>query len=836
MLTHYFMVAYRNLLRNKLHTLINIVGLALGLMCFVSAYVFVDYTRSFDTQFENSDRIYTLYNEMHFSGDETDYPPYPYVSVLVAEYIDANFSDIEAIVRIQEQFEGVVTVNGQASYRRIKKVDPGFFKMFDLPIMVGDPVDPLGQPGSAVITVDAAEALYGTQDVVGRDLIVENTYDFTITAVIEDVSGPSHLGLGTSFLESSSGAFDVMVRYDFNPNTPTLENFSLNQPEFWANWSALTHILLPSDGSLAPDAFTARLQALVDSNLSADIGTVTFETRHVSEFVLWTINQMVFGGRTGISITTVLLVLGSLVLVTAGLNFINLATAQATARAKEVGMRKVLGAKGYQVARQYFSEVLITVVFALLLAVTLIQLAIPVINVYLHTLISIPGLSDWRFWTVLVAMVVVVVIGAGLYPAIILARARPVQALHAATLRAGPRFLRTLLVGIQFTVASFLLIAVFVMYGQNQSLRRTGLGLADDPYVILTSDLDDAQVEMEVLGDQLRTRPAIRGFTGTRSRPWNNFGFGRPYGRSPDEAGERVMIEDRFVSYDYFSTLDLELLAGRTFSRDFAGDLWPFDEELNEMAALPEVNTVIGRAATEQLGWSDPEDALGQLIYYKRDFDQPTQPVRVVGVVETAPMRVITWGAPQAGLAYYLNPEMTIWPIIRVSKNDVVGALEQIDAAWERLSPSYPIQRHFMDEDFDRAVSLFENINRLFIGLSIFAFLISGMGLFGMAIYLTSRRKREIGIRKSLGAKTRQILRLLVWDFSKPVLIANLITWPLAFFAARAYLSLFVDQIPLTPTPFIASLVITTLIAWVAVATQVFLAAQTQPAEVLRYE
>jgi putative ABC transport system permease protein len=156
--------------------------------------------------------------------------------------------------------------------------------------------------------------------------------------------------------------------------------------------------------------------------------------------------------------------------------------------------------------------------------------------------------------------------------------------------------------------------------------------------------------------------------------------------------------------------------------------------------------------------------------------------------------------------------------------------------AWDRLSPNYPIQRHFLDEDFDRAVSMFENINRLFVMLAVFAFLIASMGLWGMATYLTTRRRREIGVRKSLGAKTRQILKLLVWDFSKPVLIANLAAWPIAYVAVRSYLNLFVDRIPLTPIPFFVGLAVTTLVAWSAVASQVLLAARTQPARVLRHE
>jgi putative ABC transport system permease protein len=322
-------------------------------------------------------------------------------------------------------------------------------------------------------------------------------------------------------------------------------------------------------------------------------------------------------------------------------------------------------------------------------------------------------------------------------------------------------------------------------------------------------------------------------------------GGGNMYSRSPDELTERVGLEDRWVSHDYFSTFGIDLLAGRVFSRDVAGDLMPpMDEQSDasedgdgDSAQAPpkELTAIIDRAAALALGWSAQEAAIGQVIY-SRNPDAPAVPVTVVGVVETAPMRLVSWGAPQAGIAYYLNPPQTIWPIVRVSRAELPTALEQIDEVWGGLSPNYPIKRQFLDEDYDRAVSTFENVNRVFVVLSVFAFLIASMGLWGMATYLTTRRKREIGIRKSLGAKTQQIVTLLLWDFSKPVLVANLIAWPIAYLFAKTYLNLFIDRIALTPMPFVVGLIVTTLIAWVAVGSQAFRAARTQPASVLRHE
>ncbi len=831
MLAHYFTFAYRNLVRNKLHTLINIVGLGLGLMCFVGAYLFVDYTRSFESQFENSDRIYTIYAGTLFGGIE--YPPSPYVSILLAEYIAANFPDVEAIVRTSAPFEGVVSTDGEESYLRIRRFDPDLFKMFDLTILAGETEDPFGQPGSAVITAEAAEALFGTHDVVGRTLTAETTRDLTIVAVMSSVSGASLLG--KSFLEASDGAFDLMVRYDWNPEMATMANVSLNQREFWFNARAITHVMLPRDGSLTPAVFTTRLQELVDSNLSDEIATITYDTRHVSELPMWAADRNISGGTLGLSITTMLLLLGSMVLAMACLNFTNLATAQAAARGKEVAMRKILGAKRIQVALQYLAEALVTVVFALVFAVVLIQLAVPAINAQLHTVMTIAWLTEWRLWAFLGSVILIVGLVAGFYPAVVLARAKPVQALHVKLLRAGSTSLRTILVGTQFVVASFLMIAVLVMTAQNQSLWSTGLGFADEPRVMITANLDAAGIDMETLRSEMLRGTGVTRFTGTSLLPWSNGSGGLQYARSADETAEKIILEPLFVSYEYFSTMGIEQLAGRPFSRDYASDTRRLYEEESDFGSGTEVNTVINRAAAEALGWANPEDAIGQLIYHRLS-EQPIRATRVVGIVETAPFRLVNWSVPAAGLAYYLDLGFASRPIVQVSNTDVVGALEEIDAAWDRLSPDYPIQRHFEDEDFDRAMSLIENINALFIGLAVFAFLIASMGLFSMATYLTNRRTQEIGIRKCLGASSRQILRLLVWDFSKPVLIANILAWPIAFIAVDAYLNMFVDRVPLSLTPFVISLLITTLIAWVAVASQVLLTARVNPAQVLRVE
>jgi putative ABC transport system permease protein len=235
------------------------------------------------------------------------------------------------------------------------------------------------------------------------------------------------------------------------------------------------------------------------------------------------------------------------------------------------------------------------------------------------------------------------------------------------------------------------------------------------------------------------------------------------------------------------------------------------------------------------LGFSDPQAAIGRIIYYRRvqTAGAPGLPVRIIGVVESRPLHFTGDGV--TGSAYFLS-EQNRQMIIRLSRDDVSGGLKAIKALWTRLVPGVPFKYDFMDTLFDEGYAVFGNVSQAFTGLALFAFLISAIGLFGMGSHVASRRRREIGVRKTLGASTRQIAVMLLTDFSKPVIVANLIAWPVAYLAANAYLNVFIHRIALSPAPFALSLAVTVLIAWAAVGTQAFRAARVKPSIVLRYE
>jgi len=239
---------------------------------------------------------------------------------------------------------------------------------------------------------------------------------------------------------------------------------------------------------------------------------------------------------------------------------------------------------------------------------------------------------------------------------------------------------------------------------------------------------------------------------------------------------------------------------------------------------------VLDRTAAERFGWSDPREAVGQMLYGGPDDERGTE---IIGVVESKPLTLV---ALTDTFGYRLMPEQAGSAVVAIARVDVPRGLAAIDATWQRLAPHYPLRREFLDAQFEKSYALFANANRVFVGLAALALVIAASGLFGMASFLVARRTREIGVRKIHGASPRQILELLVWSFSKPILIANVVAWPLGYVALRAYLDLFVQRTTLTPWPFVASLAATLAIGWLAIAAHVFTATRVQPADVLRYQ
>jgi putative ABC transport system permease protein len=849
MLSHYLAVALRSFRRAPVTASINVLALALGLAAFIAAYGVVSYWNHSERFFANVDRTYVVTAALA-SRDGRIATGGPQTNRLFAEHLRADFPEFEAIARTQVMNqEGGVAAGDIRTRMYILGAEAEFLDIFDLPFVAGDEKNALRQPNSAVLTQEAASRLFGEASPLGKTITLGSVLDVTVTGVIGPIPEPSHLGHSAS----ATQRFDILTSWDTldgiqtaartraDARSPAAQPPPAAQagtpppPENWlGGYCCTTYVMLARDSKLNPQALDAQLKAFGDRHLPVqqkELASLIVGATPVASLMVAQLDGQLLSGAP-LSITTLLLTLGALVLIVACVNYANLATAQAARRAREVGLRKAIGAGRYRIMAQYLSEAAVLTVAALVIAIVAIRLAAPALHNAVGIDLRLAFRENVGFWLFLLGLVVGVTLLGGAYPAFVLSRVPPVEALRIGRTRVGPRFAGTILVGVQFAAASFLLIVVLVMHAQNSELERTGLGSTRDPVVVLQNAAQFSGIDNALLRSELERIPQVTGVAEMGDLPWgpnvNLFGLAR----TPDEANF-VTTYLNGVGYDYFSVLDMPLLGGRAFDREHGEDLAPqsfFDSSKT-------TSIVADASLTKQLGFARPQDAVDQLIYMPekmtRAFGSAAQPVRVIGVVADKPLHFR--GAGATANAYLLRTGNN-FALVRLKASDVSGGLAALDALWKRLAPTGSINRKFMDDLFNQNYENFARISLVFVGLSFLAVVISVTGLFGMAIQVASRRVHEIGVRKSVGARTGQIVAMLLRHFSKPVLIANLIAWPLAYFAAQQYLGIFIHRIALTPVPFVLSLAIALAIAWGSVGSQALRAARVSPTTVLRSE
>ena len=829
MLNHYIVQALRSFWRFRVTAAVNLLGLVLAVVSFIATYLYVDALSRTDMHFPKAGRTYVLTQELWKDATTRMVPMIPQVGPPAAAALRADFPGLEAIARaIALGPQGAVTDDRKADILTAA-VDPDFLKIFDFDFKAGDPRTALSATHSAILTAPAAERLFGTTQVLGRRILLQTQVEVTVTGVIAPVTQPSHMGddaapalLGFGFLVpmqlmkewKSNGQIGVPVDPDSGG---------------WGNDIYKTYILFPANGSFTPKEFISQLGAFAErrANRPGDSFHSTFGAVPV-----WGI-QMAYNdglsGANGISLTTMVFMLDAIILLIACANYANLSVAIATTRAKEIGVRKVLGASRLHLMRQYLVEAALLGLTAISIVIVLSLLAIEPINRALNQNFTLASLLMPQMWLMVAGLLAAISLMGGLYPALVLSRVRPVDALRAGSVRAGPRFVPTIMVGAQFAAASFLLVVALVMAYQNNLMKKQGLQAGRDPVVYIAKDLNELKVSFDSLRQQLLRNPNIKSVSSISAEPWQNGGGHITLARSTEAGASHDDTIFNLVGDDFFDTIGLKLLAGRTLDRERG------DELVNFFAPQPAGTQwflVIDRSLAAALGWRNPNEAVNQMAY-GLNGGGPAVPFRIVGVVEDGYPRLV--GPNTASNMYGLTRRAGL-PLVRIAKEDVPATVKYIDSVWDTLAPKSPMRREFMDSLFNIAYQQFSAINLTLNALAAFAFLIAVMGLCGLAIHVTNRRQREIGIRKTLGATVRGVVTMLLFDFAKPVLIANVIAWPFAWFVGHRYMEQFTQRGELTIWPFLLSLVITVGVAWASVGFQALRAATVKPANVLYAE
>jgi putative ABC transport system permease protein len=836
MVSHYLAVALRNVRRTPLASAVNLLTLAVGLMCFVTAYAFVTFWGAAERHFPKAGdvRVLTMTNLGREGGPGRENGTT--VPDIAAELLRTDYPAISKIARaVIIDRQTAVAGGGRAERLFGVAVDPEFLDIFDLPFIAGDARSALASPRSAVLTRAAANRLFGSDDPIGKPLVIGNSVDATVTGVIDAIPEPSHLGRSANAplpfdLLASRDVFDTLRG---NPTGRPLP------PQFgWTISNATVYLYLPADGGLSPEALEAQLDEFVTRHVPAEtLRNRDYRLGLAPVGVLLTGTGDFFA--TGLSFTTVLLMLGGLVLGVACVNYANLATARAARRVREIGVRKALGASPGQIAVQSMAEAAGFTLGALLVALAVFFAAQPLVKRLLGAKLDGTFFADLGVWPALIALVVAVTLAAGAYPAFVLSRVSPLSAMGAARARIGSPLFSTLLVGAQFCAASFLLIAVTVIALQNAEMRRTALRAIEDPLVVIENPARQTKVSAATLRERLGEIPQVQGVTELRNTPWEEL-TGARVAASPASTSPVHDAVMQLVGLDFFAVFNVPVLAGRTFDRAHGEDLSrpPGPPPPGAVAEPPlPTNVVVDRRFVASLGFPTPDEAVDQLIYraLPPGVQVPIPPMRIVGVVEDRSFTFFKSVNQATGTIYQLQGDLEL-TVARVSAADLDGGLRAIDAKWRELAPNVAISRGFLDEIFERAYAQYVRLNRLFASLSVMAFGICIAGLFGMAIFVAGRRRREIGVRKTCGATTMRMVGLLLVGFSKPVIVANLIAWPAGYFAARAYLNQFSQAIGLTPWLFLGSAAATVMIGCLAVLGQTVRAARTSPADVLRQD
>ena len=819
MIVHYLQSALAKLRSTRFASSVNVLALALGFACFVGAVGVGQYWERSDQQFSNAERIFLVTQNFDADGHQTGFGPR--TAEPVATYLRTDFPEL-VVARVGYFKKWTVTSDDRKASLVGARADSSILEIFDFEFIAGDSRTALESETGLILTQSAATLLFGDESALGKSVSFVAEFDPIVTGVIADFEKPSHF----------AGEQEDFGQFDFIYKWPSAEPVN-----WWLGVNSATYVMFPPSDAMSPASLEASFPDFIERRVPADqrsSAEISLGLVPLSGLQARLLDLQLFEGRDrNFGVAGILLALGLLILLVATINYANLATALATQRAKEVGMRKTLGASQWSILLQHFLEAVLLTASAALLALFLLWATAPSLESLTDIDLRI-GIFANPWPLILVAILVVVVaLVASAYPVVVLSRIRPVDSIRMGTIQIGPSVLGKLMVALQFAAASALLIIVLVVSRQNTFIQELGLGANSESIVILT-DGHSSQVGYKTLRQDLAENPDIESITQSDFVPWSGYRNYLPVTRNSDGLGDEVQALSHRIGYDYFETFGGTLIAGRQFDpeRNESTAGVAFDSEVTN-AVVP---VVIDRALSESLGISDPAKALGLELHFSEAFQQMTRAkptLEVIGVVEPMPMIFSAGGTTEH---IYLLGGGNELPVIRIAAGRTEAALAAIEKAIVDRENDALVAAIFFDQTFAKGFRPYSAVNRAFLGLSAIAMAISMMGLVAIAVFIAARRRHEIGIRKTLGASTWEILFLLLRDFSIPVVVGNLIAWPLAYWAARKYLDSFMQTVELSLFPWILSLFISLVVAWLAVGGQAISAARISPALVLRDE
>ncbi|HTI09790.1 MAG TPA: ABC transporter permease [Puia sp.] len=808
MYKNYLKTALRNLWRNKGFSAINIIGLAVGLATCLLIIIYVLDELSYDRYNEKADRICRVDGDIKFGGNHfvlAVSPPLAGPSML------QDYPEVEQQTRFR-MTGGLLVKKGNQNIRedRVTFADSTLFDVFTLPMMAGDPRTALTAPRSIVITEKMARKYFNGTDVVGRTLVINDSLNYKVTGVIKDIPSQSH--------------------FNFDFFRPMAEYSDSRATDEWLSNNYNTYVVLKKGADVKK--FEAKLSGMVTKYIAPLVRSVVNQSmadfekggNHVSFFVtpltsihLHSNKVAEMGANGSIQYVYIFSAIAIFILLIACVNFMNLSTARSSNRAKEVGVRKVLGSLRGHLITQFMAESILISFISMLLALGIAWLLLPTFNQMAAKEMGLGLLSHPWMIPGLLALVVLVGLLAGSYPAFFLSAFQPIAVLKG-TLAAGFKtgWLRNSLVVFQFGISIFLMVGTVVIYNQLSYIRNKQLGFNRD-HVLIIQNVYPLGEGVKSFKEDLLKIPGVQGATMTGFLPTSDSRNDNAFFLSPDlDTKKAISMQNWDVDDQYIPVLGMQVQTGRNFSPSFLTD---------------SDGVVINGAAARMMGTADP---IGQKLYEMTDATTKRVKIwHVVGVVKDFNFNSLREVISPMGLFMRENRGNLA---LRINAGNIPRLIEQIQNKWRVMAPSQPFSYSFMDDDFNALYKSEQRMGQISLSFSLLAICIACLGLFGLAAYAAEQRTREIGIRKVLGATVTNIIELLSVDFLKLVVISAVIAFPFAWWAMHSWLQDFAYRVDISWKVFALAAVLSVAIALFTVSFQAVKAALANPVKSLRSE
>jgi len=791
MFRNYVLVAFRNMRKYKINSIINIIGLSIGIAGSMLLAFWVYNELNYDKQFQDHERIHRIWLEIK---TKTSTRQFSGICPPVAPLLKEKYPQVEETARIIPAGPYVVYYKQKKFYERsVFYADKELLSVFSYHFLRGNPKDALERPNTAVLTESTARKYFGDEDPLQK-IIKRGPREFEITGVIKDLPQNTHF------------------KFDFLLSLKTLESWG--EMQNWHSTMSYTYVKLRENVNV--EQFEQQISLIKYENSANGTNSGKrweFSLQKVSDIHLYshTSDEMEPSGNP--FYVYLFMVIALVILILASLNFVNVSVATAISKAREIGIRKVNGAGRKDLIKQYLLETLLYVIISFFIALLLLNILSPLLG---DTVIGIADMQYVQLFLFFILFVIIIGVVAGIYPAIYLSSFKPADVIKGREAKAfGKLRLSTLLVIFQFAITAILIISTLMIHWQVNYMKNQNLGFRKDRMLVLAASEAELDKNHSIVKNEFGKVPGVLNVTASGGIPgfdMANFGC-RLLG---EEAQKNVSMYFLFTDYDFIDLYELEVITGRKFDRKITSDL--------------EGSFIINESVVRLFGWKTPDESLGRTLR----MGWNNREGKIIGVVKDFHYKSLVEEIEP--LILFVLPDGFRTLTLKVSNDDLQSTVAAVSSKWGQMFPKLPFEYSFLDDSFNRQYKSEEESSMIFTIFTILAIFISCLGLFGLSLLLTQYRTKEIGIRKIFGATVCSLLRLYMKSFMKWILFANLLAWPLAYYIILKWLDNFAYRTSIKIEAFAIATILTIVFAFVAIAYSVIKSSIRNPVEALRYE